>query len=1477
MIKSSVHVIKGMQRDLTVSKFNPEFAFDAQNIRITARENNSLLSITNEKGNKPIKDKEEKDITIQGTIIGYNVLNKYLTLFTTGAIDGRDYIYRLEKKEGYFESIPLYAGHLKFDTKHPIESIGIYETAEIQKVYWVDGKNQPRVINIVAHDVVWHDTSFDFVQELKLEEEITVERNNVSSGIFAPGVIQYAFSYYNIYGQESNIFYTTPLQYISFNNRGASPEDKVSCSFTITVKHLDNFDYLRIYSIHRTSIDETPTVTIVSDIKLNGSSKVEYVDNGTHGSTTDPTELLYIGGETIIPYTMVHKDNTLFLGNIQLEKKIVSDIINPDLNSDTRDADFIIGFDKKEDIDITGSESGYYPYKNNLDKGASQITTFHSKEWYRFGLQFQYKTGKWSEPIFINDAQVTRNPVQEFIRDISYAQLTKATFTINKKIEDKYKIIEKAVEKEFIKVRGVVVYPSISDREVIAQGILCPTVYNLNDRFTNSPYVQASWFSRPSLGVAYNNKNSVSHEDKGGDVPYEAIINNDDNPEETPLFNGKEIISRGVWAEFRHNSPIPDNWKRNAEIQCIANAPDTPYLEYSEKNPTANLNAWIANRSEYFFVDQSVVTMHSPEFEFDDNVNNMDLSPLKLRIVGRVPFTANATDIDIQTSTPPKNTLWGEILKETIGVQNIDVFGSRSLLTGAYYKDSAYISNDLTHDLDHYAFFVYPWHRNGSLNNQSNDGESRTAMLKYKKMSNLKFSICTEYMDTPWNADGNDWNEDGNKDDEYTGISGAVLFNSDEDTLIKIPKPKNSTLGDINYYGNIDKVVTPTIMDDEYNNPLPTTEGHLQKANRKNGYPIIIGGYGKQDTNNPDSFSEYNHSLFVGGPRLIADIKSTITGYGRDPVRITYKSTPHAVIALNYTEDGKQAVLPTTTFSYNGVIYPKNDVSKDFFKDSATGLWDFKMPWDLNCTGVYQGSFYCPSNGFNNYGYLWLGELYNDSVRLRFGGKTSEAIENNVWLPAGKPVSIIKGYDSKGKPIPKTIDDLNSIKIEYTEGDTYYQRYDCLKTYPRTLEDQNSIVDIVSFMCETRINIDGRYDRNRGQTSNLAIRPENFNKINNVYSQENNFFSYRALNPKRYTNDYFPNTITWTKEKSAGELVDTWTNITMATPLDLDGDKGEIVSLNRFNNELYCFQKRGISNILFNSRVQVPTSDGMPIEISNGLKVNGKRYISNTIGCNNKWSIAESPSGLYFIDNITNSIYLFNGQISSLSDKLGFRQWVGENNSLDNWDPVEFKNFVTYYDKNNDDVYFVNKDTALVYSELLGQFTSFMSYGQVPGMFNIDSDFYAIKNGMIWEQFAGDYNKIFNEYCPYSVTFISNADEPYDKIFNTVEFRADCWSKDDLGNKVLESGHTFDTLEVWNEYQKGVSSLTCLKSRPSPLKKKFRVWRANVPRANTDWNGVPAENKMDRIRNTWAYVKLSMNKENTDRMEFHDMIVHYFV
>ena len=62
-------------------------------------------------------------------------------------------------------------------------------------------------------------------------------------------------------------------------------------------------------------------------------------------------------------------------------------------------------------------------------------------------------------------------------------------------------------------------------------------------------------------------------------------------------------------------------------------------------------------------------------------------------------------------------------------------------------------------------------------------------------------------------------------------------------------------------------------------------------------------------------------------------------------------------------------------------------------------------------------------------------------------------------------------------------------------------------------------------MCETRVNIDGRYDRNRGQLSNFAMTPQNFNKVNEVYSQPNNFFTYRYVNTSKLNLNKFNNNV----------------------------------------------------------------------------------------------------------------------------------------------------------------------------------------------------------------------------------------------------------------------------------------------------------------------------------------------------------------
>jgi hypothetical protein len=296
---------KGMQRDKSVSAFSSEYAYENRNIRITATTDNTLMSMTNERGTKLI-DLKGID-SISGIPIGQATIDNELILFTTGLQgetnidfegdlelkesieaseeylntsipDNRDKIYRIYCNNGKLNGETLYEGNLGFNYKHPIETLSFYENDKIKKVYWVDGINQPRMINTALDSSHrnWNNYSFDFIRKLKLNETIIVNKEELSGGTFEQGTIQYAFTYYNKYGQESNIFHTTPLYYISYNNRGASAEDKVSNSFRITIIGADtSFDYIRVYSIQRTSIDATPTVKRVIDLSTNANETVE--------------------------------------------------------------------------------------------------------------------------------------------------------------------------------------------------------------------------------------------------------------------------------------------------------------------------------------------------------------------------------------------------------------------------------------------------------------------------------------------------------------------------------------------------------------------------------------------------------------------------------------------------------------------------------------------------------------------------------------------------------------------------------------------------------------------------------------------------------------------------------------------------------------------------------------------------------------------------------------------------------------------------------------------------------------------------------------------------------------------------------------------------------------------------------------------------------------------------------------------------
>ena len=1481
-MKQDFHVFQGMKQDNHPIRQESKYLWEAHNIRFTAREGNTLLSMTNERGT------EDTKININGAYIGHCIVGEYLVVFTrfTQLDDtSTNCIYRVRNNGDTWECTELYRGELNMDVSHPAQTLGIYEGDLVQKVYWVDGKNQPRSINIVADrllnkdivkdsSTIYPEGCFDFVQELTLSESIEVNREE-GGGSFSPGTIQYAFSYYNKYGQESNLFYATELLNTSFSTRGGSPEDVVSNTFHISINNVDSrFQYLRIYSIHRTSLDATPTVKIVTDIEIT-SENLLYIDTGLTGTDIDPTKMLYIGGESIIANTIAEKDNTLFLGNIELKRKTISEDIKEKLKTYAKKSSISSRTIKLDSVD---DSEALYEYSNQLSAG--NTSSYKVGDVYRLGLQFQYKTGKWSEPIWIGDYEIPRTikPHRDGDNIVVPA--------INLNIESD--LINELSNADYKRVRPLVVLPSIYDRMTLAQGILCPTVFSVKDRLSNTPFAQSSWFFRPMSDGIDNTKN----------------------------------IADGATVSYGHMDSLKGGSDRGAEIQNMVATSFTGANNTARNDSSSNLNT--------FFVDQSILTMHSPDIEFDSSTkqaiegNNFDLN-----IVGVVPFKSNAGDISIQTSSAvpaPNDT--GFFHRSFLTTN----YSNKGMVAGMFYKShiidegknaNEFYASEANNSSWELNWLVYPWHRTGSLNNDVSRPENkgtRTSVLKRKVISNLRFSPDTIWANTTWSSDS------------INGITQVSVFDSNEISLVKIPTPANSGIRAINYYGNVDTLVT---TDKNYTMYLcPNAGEDIRDSGR------IVNPF----THVPlQSVLNNYSSKFVGD--YAPQLKET-----KEPVRMKYKSTAHAVFAFNY-KDGSLSpvILPTVNSSinkYSGTnaipfwsnvkvdvpnyddvteceveevysmsgnstqieqrivqmlegLYGKevssttyaictcstratdNDQA-DLYENTGSGWSKVNLQsyqTDKIYKATYSDSYWKVQYNGSQYalrrqaetdtyhiqqGNISVNGLYESSklkpflfiAELRrknkpdnmFGGDTEEALRSNLWIPAGKTTNL-------GDP------------ITFIYGDTYYQRYDCLKTYAFTSEDENSVVEIASFMCETRTNIDGRYDRNRGQISNLNMSPTNFNLLNPIYSQRDNFFNYRILEKQYYRNIKYPTQIIWSQEKTYLEDVDTWANITLANSIDLSGNSGSVTSIESFNDLLIAFQEKSISQILFNSRVQIPTSDGTPVEISNSYKVDGSRVISDTIGCQDKWAMAKSSLGIYFVDSNTDTLYLYNGQLQDLSSQLGGKSWLIKYHPDEKWNIQSLSSLRLSYDPNNKDLYLSpkgqgNNNETLCYSEQLGQFTSLMSYNNVV-MFPMGNRFLSLsynsrnKATKLWENFKGDYNSFYDEIKYPSFTYICNEDAAYTKIFDTIEYRADLYNSD--GN--LLHNESFDWIQAYNEYQNsGEKPLSQVRRvfNDISLRKKFRVWRGQIPRDGRT-----------RMRNPWTAITLGFSDKEGRDSDFH--------
>lgn len=1483
------HIVTGMVTDMNVSRFDPTKVLYARNIRITQMEGNQgLLCVTNEKGTNQCIITGD---AITGDIVGSALIKNYLVFFTHQ--ENTDRIYRLEElTDSSFVSVKLFEGILGLSPDHPLETLPVYENENIQKVYWVDGIHQLRCINVAdteerAYQVSstsGEETVFDSNPVINLHHQIQVTKR-LGGGEFPAGTIQYAFTYYNLNGIETNVFEVTPLYELSPKTKGVAADGRVNCSFEIKITGLDDkYDYIRVYAITRTSANAAPNVRLVGDYPAkiigpiettqtpNGPSPIArikittVIDNGSVGETIDATKLLFIGGEPVAPATFTAKDNTLFLGNITLKRPSIGNLmVNDKTITDTfRDlvGDNDVPLQNKPSDDISvGSGDWFYDYIINNNRPSTSLRRFKRGETYRLGIIAQHETGIWSDVVWIGDYENTVVP--QFYDKVQNAGI----FTLTNENSEITAILEVLEANGFKRLAPVVVCPNGSDRSVFCQGLVSATVYNVEDRYSNRPFSQASWFFRPiaeGFGVAA--------------IPHASLYST-------------------------HDQGTPS--KGQAEIQINTNPRNyLPQVEgyWGQSGTKARIPAgdMVAMFGNDYYVDTSIVTLNSPDIELDDSLQQEDFDDLKFRIVGVAKSSSQNiianTYADI-TAGRSSGDRFLDMAMSRVEVWDEGPIGKYFFMDNfpsfpGYLLTNYPIEQNYIIDVP---FIIYPWHKTGSITGKDtyNDSDyTEFAVLNHKVLSSFWFAHTELFNDIT-----------------SIGTDKIKLFDDTQSDFIPLGETADSNV----YYGNVDSVrihkkdnlsvANISHVNEVFNMSEPELEGSFAEFESAERGPSETDYYGLLSThaiNNPDandqlpnshngSIEEILQSYGTERMRLNLGIGTTIyfSPVANHPVPIKYKSTRHAVIPLSHTEFEipslyrseavNNAYLQRTGNPVNTTIRPFWDENNEY--TLTPGKVKFGSEWDPaynahRMWSVKKDSYKSLNSEIPT---LYIGELYRTvSKTVRFGGQSEEAIVKNVWNRCGSAIQIdtFKG---------------GNVELVFEEGDTYLARYDCLKTYPYTDNDVNSIVEIFSTDLETRVNLDARYDNARALIDNTLVRPTNINLVNRLgFEQENNFFTYSALDPQRENIDRFPNLVAISGEKTMGEEVDTWMQQNLLNTQDLEGTYGEIEALRTYNNDVFVFQNNAFGQILFNNRVQIPTSDGQPIEITNGMKLQGVRYLSNKIGCSNKWSIVQSNSRLYWYDSDTQDIWSFSGQgMDNLSTRLGVKGWLSDV-SEDKWSVSNMAPMRSLHDEKYNDVYFMVSDPvkknediehygSLVYSETLDSFVSVMDYAQLENMFNLNGRTLIVDKENMHGLWEGQYNTFFGVNKPYILRFIANAQPNTHKVFDTVQWRSDTWNTVD---KYLPR-ETFNKLQVWNQYQQSEKiTLTDTPGKPSPLKKKFNTFRALVPRDKQGDQRTDVDytyKRFSRIRGNYAVVELTHDIEDINKMQFYDLEISEFL
>lgn len=274
-------------------------------------------------------------------IIGYTVIRSKLILFTLIDFNiSGDGVYTSTilscDLENPVLSVNIIYGSadLNFSENSPIEAVGRYEAEKIQKVYWTDGVNPVRAIDVGKGtlDLSLKVGDLDLAPNISFNamhlEEVVEGGGNVPSGVYYYGYrlrskegaksrVSSLLGPVNVVtGNSSNYwnYQDDPENQIEYN--GSEPGEETTKSVSILIENVDtDYDYIDLIVVEKSAFGTVSSAFIGDTVKLQSSINIlTHINNSGVPLLIEEVTALSLPFSTA--KTIATKDNRLFVGNI---------------------------------------------------------------------------------------------------------------------------------------------------------------------------------------------------------------------------------------------------------------------------------------------------------------------------------------------------------------------------------------------------------------------------------------------------------------------------------------------------------------------------------------------------------------------------------------------------------------------------------------------------------------------------------------------------------------------------------------------------------------------------------------------------------------------------------------------------------------------------------------------------------------------------------------------------------------------------------------------------------------------------------------------------------------------------------------------------------------------------------------------------------------------------------------------------------